>query len=104
MKAQEQKQKSIENMMKINEAAHQKEMMNEYKSAISHKKQLMGVEKDIDHHQAKNMKYNRELNSLNLEMTARQSLYKETSQRKEVLNKFKDDLKNDYAKRYETFI
>jgi len=35
----------------------------------------------------------------NLEATARQSLYNETFQRKQVLNKFKDDFRNDYERR-----
>ena len=37
MKAQEQKQKSIENMLKRNEITCQRNMIDEYNSVISHK-------------------------------------------------------------------
>jgi len=40
-------------MLKRNEIINQKNIMDDYKYAISHKKQLMGVEKDIEHLHAK---------------------------------------------------
>ena len=88
MKAQEHQQKSIESIIKRNEASNQKQLMDDYKSAIQYKKKILGVEREIEQKQAKN-----------LEMTARQSLYQETSQRKEILEKFKDEFKNDYEMR-----
>lgn len=89
MKFQEQQLKSIDNMRKRYNAANQKDLLNDYQSAIAHKRKLQGIEKQIEHRQAKN-----------LEQTAQQSLYNENSQRKEMLSKFKDEFRKDYEDRY----
>lgn len=68
--------------------ANQKNLMDEYASAIRQKESMKNVEKDIERRQAQT-----------IEATARQSLYKETSQRKQLLDKFKTDFKDDYNER-----
>jgi hypothetical protein len=68
--------------------ANQKNLMDEYASAIRQKESMKNVEKDIERRQAQT-----------IEATARQSLYKETSQRKRLLDKFKTDFKDDYNER-----
>ena len=85
---QEQQQQSMDNMRKRYEAANQKNLLDDYQSAIDHKKRLENVEKTIELNHAKNM-----------EVTARQSLYHEDTKRKEILSKFKDDFKKDYEER-----
>lgn len=67
---------------------NQKNLMDEYASAIKQKESMKNVEKDIERRQAQT-----------IEATARQSLYKETSQRKQLLDKFKTDFKDDYNER-----
>ena len=62
--------------------------MGEYVSAIKQKESMKNVEKEVERRQAQN-----------IEATARQSLYQETSQRKQLLDKFKTDFKEDYNKR-----
>lgn len=68
--------------------ANQKNLMDEYASAIRQKESMKNVEKDIERRQAQT-----------IEATARQSLYQETSQRKQLLDKFKTDFKDDYNER-----
>jgi hypothetical protein len=62
--------------------------MHEYSSNINMKRQLASIEHEIEVKQAHNS-----------EVEARQSLYRETSKRKEILNKFKDEFKNDYLQK-----
>lgn len=52
------------------------------------RRQMANVEREIEVKQAQN-----------IEASARQSLYKETNKRKEILDKFKDDFKSDYEQR-----
>jgi hypothetical protein len=62
--------------------------MHEYSSNIDMKRKLASIEHEIEVKQAHN-----------IEAEARQSLYRETSKRKEVLNKFKNEFKNDYLQK-----
>jgi hypothetical protein len=62
--------------------------MHEYSSNINMKRQMATIEHEIEVKQAHNN-----------EAEARQSLYRETSKRKEILNKFKDEFKNDYLQK-----
>lgn len=88
MKAEEQHVKSIENIIKMNEALSHKHLLDQYGEAIKQKQRLRNVEKEVEMDQAKS-----------LEHTARQSLFKETSQRKQLLDRFKNEFKEDYEQR-----
>jgi hypothetical protein len=88
MKAEEQHVKSIENIIKMNENLSHKELLDQYGEAIKQKQRLRNVEKEVEIGQAKNLEY-----------TARQSLFNETSQRKQILDRFKNEFKEDYDQR-----
>ena len=95
MKFQEQQMKSVDNIQKMYNADiklpknfSKKDLINNYQSAIAHKRKLKGIEKQIDHRQAKKF-----------QETAQQSLYDEKFQRKEILDKFKDEFRKDYENR-----
>jgi hypothetical protein len=62
--------------------------MDDYSSAINMRRQMANVGREIEVKQAQN-----------IETMARQSLHQETSKRKEILDKFKDEFKNDYEQR-----
>jgi hypothetical protein len=74
-------------MIKQNEAISHKNLLDEYNSAVKQKETFRNIEREQDVNQA-----------LNMEATARQSLYKENNKRKELLSKFKNDLRADYQK------
>lgn len=75
-------------MLKQQTLASQKNLIDDYSSAINMRRQMANVEREIEVKQAQN-----------IEASARQSLYKETNKRKEILDKFKDDFKSDYEQR-----
>ena len=78
----------MQNIIKQQVLSGQKDLMEDYSSAINMRRQMANVEREIEVKQAQN-----------LEATARQSLYNETNKRKEILEKFKDDFKSDYEQR-----
>lgn len=88
MLQQEQHQKSLENIKKQYDAASQKNLLEDYQSAIANKRTLQGIEKAVELNLAKNMEH-----------TARDSLYHENNQRKELLSKFQDEFRKDYEER-----
>uniref|UniRef100_A0A7S3NSH1 Uncharacterized protein n=1 Tax=Euplotes crassus TaxID=5936 RepID=A0A7S3NSH1_EUPCR len=91
MLQQEQHQKSLENIRKQHDAENQKNLLDDYQSAIANKRTLQGIEKTVELNLAKNMEH-----------TARDSLYHEKNQRKELLSKFQDEFRKDYEDRMNT--
>lgn len=73
--------------------ASQKALLDEYGSNIKQKETLKNIEKDVERRVA-----------MNMEADARQSLYKEQNQRKQLLDKYKNDFKADYEQRYFQYI
>ena len=62
--------------------------MDENTQAIRLKQQMLDVEREIERKQAQT-----------LEATARNSLYNDSSKRKEMLDRYKTDFKSDYNNR-----
>ena len=78
----------MEIMMRKNELASQRNLMDENTQAIRLKQQMLDVEREIERKQAQT-----------LEATARNSLYNDSSKRKEMLDRYKTDFKSDYNNR-----
>lgn len=77
-------------MIKRNEMTSQKNLLDEYQSAMKQKEYLRSIEREEERKHAQGM-----------EQIARNSLSMEGSQRSQMLNRFKQDLKQDFQDRYD---